>query len=137
MGCHIQFVSGHPWLSLKTHLLSWINIVMFSKLCWLFLNSEIISFLFDTHINISKINVPLQLLCIDHTCADNSDLMETMIFYGLFTSWWMWGKNLESKVWQLGYSYYTACRKREEKEKKGRSEEMKEKKRKKNIFIFN
>ena len=59
----------------------------------------------------------MQLLSIAHTYADSSDLMETMIFYDVFTSWWRQGKNLESKVWELGYSWYTACQKRERWEK--------------------
>lgn len=106
------------WTSMafiKVHLLSWINITMFSELCRLFLNSEIISSLLGTHENISKMNVLLKLLFIAHTCADNSDLMETMIFYGLFISWWMQGKICG--VWELG----TACQKRDRKE-----EEIKE-----------
>lgn len=85
IGCHDSVCVWTSMAFIKTHLLSWINIAMFSKLCWLFLNSEIISSLCDTHKNISKINVPFQLLCIAHTCAESYDLIVIMTFYGLFT----------------------------------------------------
>lgn len=73
--------------------------------------------MFDTHQNISKVNVPLELLCIDHACADSSDLMETMMSYGVFVSWWMHGKNLKSKVSELWHSGYSLSEKKEGKRK--------------------
>ena len=81
LGCHVSACVLTSMAFIKTNSLSQINITMFSKLCWPFLNSEIIFSLLDTHKNISKINVPLQLLSIAHTYADSSDLMETMIFF--------------------------------------------------------
>lgn len=139
LGCHVSACVLTSMAFIKTNSSSQINITMFSKLCWPFLNSEIIFSLLDTHKNISKINVPLQLLSIAHTYADSSDLMETMIFFGLFTSWWKQGKNLENEVWGLGYSCYTACQKRErwEKEKNRVRNWRRKKGRKASQFLIN
>lgn len=139
LGFHDSVCVWTSMAFIKNRLLSWINITMFSKLCWPFLNSEIISSLFDTHKSISKINIPFQLLYIAHTYADSSELMETRLFHSLFTSWWIQGKNLECKIWELGYSYYTTCQKqRKERGEKAKGKEWgNEKEREKTFSIYN
>lgn len=116
IGCHDSVCVWASMAFIKTHLLSWINITMFSKLCWLFLNSEIISCLCDTHKNISKINVPFQLLCIAHTCADSSDLTEQWSVH----LWWMQRKNLESEFGELEHLLLSLSEKREERGRRKR-----------------
>jgi len=46
----------------------------------------------------SKINVPFQFLCVAHTCADSSDVMETMTASGLFTS-----GECRERIWRVNF----------------------------------
>lgn len=138
----IQFVFGRPWISLKTGLLSWINIAMFSKLCWPFLNSEIISSVWHTQKHFQdKCSLATPFSC-PHMCWQfwfhgNNILRSVHLLVKA-------GKEFgEQKVWELGYSCYTACQKRERKVGGGRENEKgkewgnREKERKKNFSIFN
>ena len=134
----IRFVFGHSWLSLKTGL-SWINITAFSKLWWLFLNSEMIPSLFDVQKN------HFQDKCSLATSLNCPQVCWQFWFHGNNNVVWsvhLWvhvGEEFETKVWKLSYSFYVACQKRKrgkcKKKEKNRSKEVRRIKRKENSLF--
>ena len=138
LGCHVSACVLTSMAFIKTNSSSQINITMFSKLCWPFLNSEIIFSLLDTHKKHfqDKCSLATSFYC-PHICWQfwfdgNNDIFLVCSPLGESREriWKVKFGNVDTVVTQL------VKRERYEKKKK-KSKELKEKGRKKSFSIFN